>query len=135
MPAALFCGNVYQDEFKVQLSNALKEELWIRRFRLDSVLKAKLSEKAGSTQVDITIRPEIFDLICIGAYFLFCLVMPTVFCIKEKNPVPLIVAPILFLLPFLTAYIPYRFESKKLLYKVEGIFEKVARKEDKNNDI
>ena len=133
MPAALFCGNVYQNEFKVKLSDTLKVDLWLRRIHLDSVLKAKLSEKGGATQVDITIRPEILDLICLGVYFLFCLVTPIVLFIKEKNPVPMIVAPIIFLLPFLLGYIPYRFESKKLLSEVESIFENVARREGKNN--
>ncbi|MBQ2206962.1 MAG: hypothetical protein II413_07125, partial [Treponema sp.] len=129
MPAALFCGNVYQTEFKVQLSDTLRVDLWLRRIHLDSVLKARLSEKGGATQVDITIRPEILDLICLGVYFLFCLVTPIVLLIKEKNPVPMIVAPIIFLLPFLMGYIPYRFESKKLLSEVESIFENVARRE------
>lgn len=135
MPAALFCGNVYQNEFKVKLSDTLKVDLWLRRIHLDSVLKAKLSEKGGATQVDITIRPEILDLICLGVYFLFCLVTPIVLFIKEKNPVPMIVAPIIFLLPFLLGYIPYRMESQKLLDEVEGIFEKAASKEgmEKNN--
>lgn len=129
MPAALFCGNVYQNEFKVQLSDTLKVHLWLRRIHLDSVLKAKLSEKGGATQVDITIRPEMLDLICLGVYFLFCLVTPIVLFIKEKNPVPMIVASIIFLLPFLLGYIPYRMESQKLLDEVEGIFEKAASKE------
>lgn len=135
MPSALFCGNVYQNEFKVKLSDTLKVDLWLRRIHLDSVLKAKLSEKGGATQVDITIRPEILDLICLGVYFLFCLVTPIVLFIKEKNPVLLIVAPILFLLPFLLGYIPYRMESQKLLDEVEGIFEKATSKEGmkKNN--
>lgn len=133
MPAALFCGNVYQNEFKVKLSDTLKVDLWLRRIHLDSVLKAKLSEKGGATQVDITIRPEMLDLICLGVYFLFCLVTPIVLLIKEKNPVPMIVAPIIFLLPFLMSYVPYRFESKKLLYELEEILEKVAQKEGKNN--
>ncbi|MBQ3649667.1 MAG: hypothetical protein IJM03_11610 [Treponema sp.] len=135
MPAALFCGNFYQNEFKVKLLDTLKVHLWLRRIHLDSVLKAKLSEKDGATQVDITIRPEILDLICLGVYFLFCLVTPIVLFIKEKNPVPMIVAPIIFLLPFLLGYIPYRMESQKLLDEVEGIFEKAASKEgmEKNN--
>lgn len=135
MPAALFCGNVYQNEFKVKLSDTLKVDLWLRRIRLDSVLKARLSEKDSGTQVDITIRPEILDLICLGVYFLFCLVTPIVLLIKEKNPAPMIVAPIIFLLPFLLGYIPYRMESQKLLDEVEGVFEKAASKEgmEKNN--
>ncbi|HBB13818.1 MAG TPA: hypothetical protein DCZ76_06005 [Treponema sp.] len=135
MPAALFCGNFYQNEFKVKLSDTLKVDLWLRRIHLDSVLKAKLSEKGGATQVDITIRPEMLDLICLGVYFLFCLVTPIVLFIKETNPAPMIVAPIIFLLPFLLGYIPYRMESQKLLDEVEGIFEKAASKEgmEKNN--
>lgn len=133
MPSALFCGNVYQNEFKVKLSDTLKVDLWLRRIRLDSVLKARLSKKDGGTQVDIIIRPEILDLICLGGYFLFCFLAPIVLFIKEKNPVPMIVAPILFLLPFLMSYVPYRFESKKLLYELEEILEKVAQKEGKNN--
>ncbi|MBO6130807.1 MAG: hypothetical protein J6P28_02455 [Treponema sp.] len=133
MPAALFCGNFYQNEFKVKLSDTLKVDLWLRRIHLDSVLKAKLSEKDGAIQVDITIRPEILDLICLGVYFLFCLVTPIVLFIKEKNPAPMIVALIIFLLPFLLGYIPYRFEYKKLLSEVESIFENVARREGKNN--
>ncbi|MBQ2465482.1 MAG: hypothetical protein II507_10960 [Treponema sp.] len=135
MPAALFCGNVYQTEFKVQLSDTLRVALGLRRIQLNSVLKAKLSKCGDCTQVDIKIRPEMLELILAASFFIIFFVDAIVHCVRENDFVPMIGFPVICLIPFLMGYIPYRMESQKLLDKVEAILEKAASKEgmEKNN--